>query len=169
MVFWESMERDSSMSSMSMRSSYNPAMDWMRALASMYVVLFHLNHGDKTQLGIWGSFCLQGWLGVPVFFVISGWCMAMICSRNPNPYFFIQSRITRIILPYWFSIMVVLLAVLFLHFFMGGNNMCRLPHGLKEVLETVTLTTSPVTQRLPLNGVYWSLSMEVVFYFLVSV
>jgi len=63
--------------------------------------------------------------------------------------------------------MVVLLAVLFLHFFMGGNNMCRLPHGLKEVLETVTLTTSPVTQRLPLNGVYWSLSMEVFFYFLV--
>ena len=59
-----------------------PLMDWLRGLASLAVVFFHLNvvRGDVNDA--YTRLCEAGWLGVPVFFAISGWCMAGLSERR---------------------------------------------------------------------------------------
>ena len=46
----------------------------------------------------------------------------------------------------------------------GFNDIITLPNGLIGWLETVTLTTRPVTSTMPINWVYWTLSYEAAFY-----
>lgn len=51
---------------------YEPWIDWLRALASIAVVWFHLNEVRADHASLYGFVAAHGYLGVPVFFVVSG-------------------------------------------------------------------------------------------------
>jgi peptidoglycan/LPS O-acetylase OafA/YrhL len=146
----------------------NQVMDWLRGLASVWVVIFHLNEPIPFQSTLWQQFCKLGWLGVPVFFVISGWCMAMISAQNPDWWRFALSRLTRIFIPYWTSIIVVGAVIGIRLIAKGVNDVTLLPHSFVEIAATVALATSPATTVETINWVYWSLTYEVTFYIMVA-
>ncbi len=128
-----------------------PALDGLRAIAALMVVVFH-NQGPD-----W----LQGWIGVQIFFVISGFLITTLMLREEDRSGrisfkkFYARRIFRI-LPVYFVLLGVTLVVQFLH----GD-----------------LTKSPPGSELPLylfffnefgnGGAYgqsWSLGIEQKFY-----
>ena len=150
-------------------STHNPVMDWIRGLASMYVVIFHLNEVIPFNPTYWQCFCKHGCLGVASFFVVSGWCMAMIADRTPKPLYFLQARLARIFLPYWASLGVVLAVVAIRLLFSGVNDVTVLPHSPEAVIAVLSLCTKPVTDFKTINWVYWSLSFEIAFYILIFV
>jgi peptidoglycan/LPS O-acetylase OafA/YrhL len=141
----------------------------LRALSSIYVVFFHgaLLIGLAIPNMHWISKIIsRGYIGVDVFFVISGLVAALTLSRaelsglSATEYFF--RRISRIYLGYWpFYFLSLILAwyfspallsqweilkSFFLIFFVGHDN------GKNLVLY-----------------VAWSLTYEVIFYFLAAI
>ena len=77
------------------------SIQWMRALAALVVVLFHLD------IAPWGA------SGVDVFFVISGFIMWRTTEqRNMDPATFYRHRIWRIVPIYWMYTILLALALL---------------------------------------------------------
>jgi peptidoglycan/LPS O-acetylase OafA/YrhL len=143
-------------------------MDWLRALASLWVVLFHLNEPIPYVPNVYTAFCKLGWLGVPVFFAISGWCMAGLVSRMRQPVRFLLARWLRLYPPYLASLLVTLAVVLGIKLVSGVNDVTRLPQSTEALLATVLMATKPVTGVTPMNWSYWTLPVEFAFYTLTA-
>ena len=101
-----------------------------------------------------------GWIGVEIFFVISGFVICMSCwGRTPRQFF--VSRVIRLYPAYWFAILFttgVLVAV------PGVWERLR----LRDILLNLTmLQTGSGVQNV--DGVYWTLWSELRFYLLFMV
>ena len=131
--------------------SRNRNLQWLRAIAALFVLLYHASvylqqiTGDDTFLRIFdGRF---GQIGVAVFFAISGYLMAEILP-TADPWRFLVHRILRIY-PIFF---VVLASVLFAR---------RRP----DEVDIWAATLVPVgTGRTYYLGVEWTLLFETFFY-----
>ncbi|KAI6237463.1 O-acetyltransferase OatA [Aphelenchoides besseyi] len=88
---------------------FRPEIQSLRAVAVIGVVLFHC----------WSSLFSVGFLGLDIFFVISGYLIFSILSKEKpvnltNLSTFCFNRISRILPSYYFTIAIVLLAVILL-------------------------------------------------------
>ncbi|GCB46788.1 acyltransferase [Streptomyces sp. NL15-2K] len=147
------------------------AIDGIRLLAALMVAAHHFagtNRVNQPDNAIWGRpvsdimptvfrFSAYGWIGVEIFFVISGFVICMSCwGRTPRQFF--VSRVIRLYPAYWFAIAfttAVLVAI------PGVWDRLR----LREILLNLTMlqSGSGVTN---VDGVYWTLWSELRFYLL---
>lgn len=151
-----------------MRSDRNYFLDFLRGVFSLMVVVYHyftLSSADG-KLSIWRSESLTtiskyGYLGVDLFFVISG-AVIIFSSKRKNALSFIKGRFIRLYPEYWLSIVFTVLIV----YFIGENY--ALNFSSKDVIINFTMF-----QRFfgiaDVNGVYWTLAIELIFYFFISV
>lgn len=106
------------------RSPRYPSLDIWRGVACLLVVVFHsmfyANSDNRVapadQWSALLAFTERLWLGVPIFFVISGYCIAAtVDSRRRGAAswksYFVR-RIRRIVPPYWCALALTLVAVL---------------------------------------------------------
>ncbi len=128
-----------------------PALDGLRAIAALMVVVFH-NQGPD-----W----VQGWIGVQIFFVISGYLITTLMLREEDRSGkisfkrFYARRIFRI-LPVYFVLLGVTLVVQFFH-----SNLTKSPPGSELPLYLVFFN------EFGHGGAYgqsWSLGIEQKFY-----
>ena len=139
-------------------------LDSMRGFAAAWVVLFHLNEVGQFSPNAYQWFVKAGSLGVPIFFVLSGYAIHSSVLRAPKLKVFLQRRFFRIYPPYIASLLIVMIVVLSRKLETGYNDLITLPHDFVGWLETITLTTKPITSTIPINWVYWTLSYEAAFY-----
>ncbi len=165
------------------------SLDIARGLACLLVVFFHssfygvesLSEGDGAIVRLVLGACARGWVGVPIFFVISGYCISAAAeahrreARGPFEYF--RRRFRRIFPPYLavlaLTIAVVLLTELWLSpgLLTEGEHRVLDPRQLRwpQIVGNVTLTE---TWRPKLGGPEsalvlgpaWSLCYEEQFY-----
>lgn len=151
------------------------ALDVTRLIAALAVVFFHwtaFHHTywdgadrDQTAAEVWpGLSVLSSWgnLGVQLFFIISGFVILLSCwGRTPAR--FIASRVGRLYPAY----VVAVLAAAALQFViwpqMGTN---REPW---EILPNLTMFQGGFPGVGHLDGVYWTLWVELKFYLLMTV
>jgi peptidoglycan/LPS O-acetylase OafA/YrhL len=144
--------------------------DGLRGIAALVVVLYHLYGAiSRTASGwLWAPIdwiARNGFLGVDIFFVISGFVIALSVSKGAPTfgYFgrFIVRRSIRLDPPYWSSI---LLELLLLHLSL------RLFSGLTVTLPSTPQLVSHLFYAQELLGygsvvpIYWTLCYEVQFY-----
>ena len=133
--------------------------DGLRALAALSVVSFHyttqfernFQHTEKLAF----DFSL-GYLGVNLFFVISGFVIYMTLDKIHAPLDFVVSRFSRLFPPYWVAILLT----------WGIVTSVGLPGytvSWKEAVVNLTMLQSFFSVR-DVDGVYWSLQVELVFY-----
>jgi exopolysaccharide production protein ExoZ len=67
---------------------------YLRALAALAVVLYHLAYGN-------GDWFPLGAFGVDIFFVISGFIMWVMTETNRSAHKFVVDRVSRIVPTYW--------------------------------------------------------------------
>ncbi|MCB1689432.1 MAG: acyltransferase [Halioglobus sp.] len=162
-------------------------LDLARGLACLWVFLFHLQSLFATPSPLIASIASFGHLGVPMFFVISGYVITFAAesSRNANraPLVFLRNRFRRIYLTYWASLLLVLLlpyGLELLSSFKTGQY--TLPESLLtrynpgEWLNIVLLTkvfwanTNDLAHEFAgINTVYWTLAIEFQFYLVVFI
>lgn len=159
--------------------------DAWRGIAALWVVMLHAclpviaSRWPELQTHPLFAFSLHGQLGVTLFFVISGYCIASTAlgtRRKPRPERrFMSARLRRIYPPYVAaSVLVVLastlLAALVRRGVLRGSNLASLDFFHRDFLyyfSAVTLTQAPLRQEMLLT-VFWSLSYELAFYIIVA-
>lgn len=166
-------------------------LDAIRGLAALWVMAFHFPFPTSLiPSDSWTANIIKaGHLGVPIFFVISGFCLSLSANKaireRESASSFLRRRFIRIFPPFWFSMLITVLipvAIECLSFLknltFNQPDFSTFPYsswGLFDWLKTVTLVKvfdSDFT-RLPakfaaLNAVYWSLAIEVQFYAIVA-
>ncbi len=141
----------------------------MRGLSATAVALFHFNEVptacDPSNLVVyWRAFWKFGHLGVPIFFVLSGYCIGQAWLKSSGAKWFMRRRLLRIFPAYWASLVIMLAVVGGTWLVTGVNDVVPLPRSITAIIATMTLTTDPVTGVKAINWVYWSLSYEIAFY-----
>ncbi len=158
--------------------NFNPVLHGFRASAALAVLLFHWGSGigffpqarahmvitglnTDWDLGMLVDF---GWLGVPVFFVLSGYLLAsQLLKQELN-----QTRILRFWLrrglriypAYWLQLLLLLMLSQVFSF------MPQLTASADIVRHVLLWVNLPPWMTTPMNAVWWTLPVELSFYLL---
>ncbi|GAA3050607.1 peptidoglycan/LPS O-acetylase OafA/YrhL [Streptomyces olivoverticillatus] len=141
------------------------ALDGLRLCAALMVVAYHYiafgsGAWDRPSRSLFPTAYLPasyGWLGVQLFFLISGFVICMSCWGKSVEEF-AASRVTRLYPAYWFAVLAVAFALRL------WPSMGEAPR-LKDVAVNLTMLQDPLGVD-PVDGVYWTLWIEMRFYLL---
>ena len=137
--------------------------DWiqvLRALAALAVLCFHLqpHWGTSTLLGPWLAWASQGFAGVDIFFVLSGFVVYLSARRTltdlPGLARFFRRRALRIYLGYW--------PVFLLSLLVAALANAALPALDSRLLRSAFLLQPDIWQNVVPTA--WSLTFELWFY-----
>ena len=145
--------------------------DALRGIASISVAWFHFTQANPALgQGLLKSSGKYGWLGVDMFFVISGFVIPYSLQKirfgHEQFWRFLAKRIVRLDPPYFADIcFVVLLAYLapFVPGFRGGR-----PHFTATQLLCHVAYLNSVVGKPWINPVFWSLGIEFQYYLLMG-
>ncbi|MFD0272435.1 acyltransferase family protein [Kitasatospora sp. NPDC127111] len=152
------------------------ALDGMRLFAALSVLSFHWTAyvgisgvwqgvTPKEVLPLVNRMAAYGWLGVELFFVISGFVICMSCwGKRPGEFF--VSRVVRLYPGYWAGIALTSLVVLNLKQFARSGAGDGL--NASTILGNLTMLQTPLGMR-HVDGVYWTLWVEMRFYLLFAI
>jgi len=147
---------------------HNPGLDGVRGIAILLVFFSHYGGGHKSTnivIHLWSMMCDFGWVGVDLFFVLSGFLITGILydSINDNDRVknFYARRALRIF-PLFYGVLVAFLLL---------TPVLKLHWRAEHVLYFVYLTNlMPLLHPIPSPGAcvslghFWSLAVEEQFY-----
>lgn len=131
------------------------ALDLIRFLAALAVVLYHYTAFDFKTLA--APVTQYGFLGVPLFFLISGFVIALSLNTAASPASFLANRAIRLY-PAFF--ICSLITVGYVAAFTDGPYF-----SAYDLLANMTMFGELLHARL-INPAYWSLAVEWMFYFM---
>jgi peptidoglycan/LPS O-acetylase OafA/YrhL len=143
-------------------------LDGLRFAAAVLVVLFHYT---AWHHGFWGTdeardawpllskVTVYGNMGVQLFFIISGFVI-LLSAYGKGAGRFVGSRIGRLYPAYWFAVLATGTLVIYVWPQMGAGL------GIKELLANLTMF-HPAMGLRHIDGVYWTLWVEMRFYLLI--
>lgn len=144
-------------------------LDLLRFMAALLVVIYHFGHRawappiqeasirrlipDAPRFPELEPVAWLGWVGVEIFFVISGFVIANSAERA-SPFKFLRSRILRLTPAIWVCATITLVVLFLINGVTGPN--------LERWFRTMAL---PFFPKAPwVDSVYWTLIVEFVFY-----
>ncbi len=141
-----------------------PELDALRGIAALSVVFFHYTtkfgelYGHPSALAIGVPL---GHYGVQLFFCISGFVIAMTLDRTQSWRDFVVSRFSRLYPSFWIAVLLTFTVVSI--FGLPGKEV-----GVRDLLGNLSMV--PALFRVNLvDGVYWTLQVELFFYVLMLV
>ncbi len=140
-------------------------LDLFRFIAALIVVLYHYffrgfsadNLSDLNFSEI-SDYFKYGFLGVNIFFIISGFVISL-SIKDRSIIKFIISRISRLYPMYWISVLITFIVVL-----LFGEP--RFTAELSQFLYNLTMFHNYIGVE-SIDGVYWTLFIEMKFYIFV--
>lgn len=130
------------------------ALDLFRFFAALSVVFYHyFPMSENSHFPGVASVAQFGYLGVPLFFMISGFVIFASAERR-SPSEFIVSRATRLLPAFWIGATFTALMVYFLE---------PTPIGVVQYLGNLTMLNDYLGIA-NIDGVYWTLQAEIKFY-----
>lgn len=145
------------------------AIDGLRGLACLAVVSHHAyyNAGRYQWPGSLPRFLSYGYLGVEIFFVLSGFCLAypLLAAKSATTSWWIyaQRRILRIVPAYWAALALLLIMSLILARWNVGSSLgirfLQVP-TVRQFFYAVSLV------GVWFNPVFWTLTVEARWYLL---
>jgi peptidoglycan/LPS O-acetylase OafA/YrhL len=138
----------------------SPTIDYLRGISILWVLFYHF-----VSLSVFRS---KGTYGVLLFFMISGYCIALSASTSRSCWHFYAKRVGRL-LPA--LIVCSVLTVLLKHIapnLIDASRLVAWRDMFYTWLALPTLNFLNIDYRLP-DGAYWSLDVEFHFYALVFV
>ncbi|MEM5502258.1 acyltransferase [Ahrensia kielensis] len=147
---------------MDKKNAYLPNLDILRFLAALAVVGTHYGYvgphwgvtGYAPPTGILENFLRVGWIGVPIFFAMSGFLIPYV-TKNSDPFSYGFARALRLLPGFWVCMTISFLFLTLLNDSYSGSFMTWFANlfMLPEILGQVHV-----------DGVYWTLVFEFIFY-----
>lgn len=145
-------------------------LDVLRGFAILLVILFHFTfrYEEKYPLNAFGEGLIFrvsfGWIGVHLFFMISGFIIYLTIQNKKNSIDFLAARLSRLMPPYWTAILLILfLEYIHAHVFGVPNR-----NDWLVTLFNMAMIQDVAHVRM-LDGSFWSLLVEIDFYFLFAI
>ncbi|MDO4916750.1 MAG: acyltransferase [Rothia sp. (in: high G+C Gram-positive bacteria)] len=138
-------------------------LDSLRGIAAILVIFFHYTSTVRLILPDlnFGKFDFRwGDLGVSLFFLISGYVILMSAMGKTTIKRFSLNRLLRLYPTYCVCLLITVILIY-------GTGFSRLYRPLWEIIINFSMIQSFVGVR-DFDGVYWSLSREMVFYILLA-
>ncbi|KSA14309.1 acyltransferase family protein [Maribacter dokdonensis] len=135
--------------------------DLFRFIAALSVVFFHyffngyLSGLSNLNFGQIGEIFKYGYLGVNLFFIISGFVIPLSISQRSLKKF-VVSRFVRLYPTYWLCVTITFLAILFFGYPKFSVNPTQFLVNLTMFQNYVKIES--------IDGVYWTLFIEMKFY-----
>src|SRR5690554_122203 len=155
-------------------SSFIPALHGLRGIAALAVVLFHWDAlfpafggqaGTVEFAGTTWNLFMQvqlGWLGVPLFFVLSGYLLGgQLKNKKLTPHtllHFWRRRFLRIYPAVWLQMGILALIAYWLPSLFPAISTFDLAQNI------LLWINMPPWMTKPINGVWWTLPIELSFY-----
>ncbi|WP_331344995.1 acyltransferase [Cellvibrio sp. UBA7661] len=141
--------------------------DLLRLISAVLVVVFHytfvgsvLGFAPEPRVDAFGEYSRYMYLGINFFFIISGFVI-LLSAQDGKPRQFVVSRFVRLYPAYWLCVLLTAsAAVLF--------SQPAFQLDWKHVLVNLTMLQNGFDVPL-VDGVYWTLWIELKFYALVLV
>ena len=137
-------------------------LDIFRGIACLMVLLFHYTSRYATEFN--NEITTQlldfkyGGLGVDLFFIISGFVIFMSINKNKSPIQFLIKRFTRLYPTFWICV-IITFCIIYI------SDLDQYKRTLTDFI--LNLTMMPDVFGAPrVDGVYWSLLPELLFYFM---
>jgi peptidoglycan/LPS O-acetylase OafA/YrhL len=148
--------------------------DLLRFLAAFSVVLYHYTYRGYAQgnyspivFPALGSFTQYGHLGVELFFIVSGYVVLLSVQQKTVRQFFI-SRVIRLYPAFWVACTLTFIVKRIWGTGAADLHMSpSLQGGLKQYVFNMTMLQEFFGIE-NMDGAYWSLTLEITFYFLIS-
>ena len=152
-----------------MTEKRNTEIDLLRFLAALTVLLYHYTYAFRQSDPAFpytyrfSSLTKYGYLAVDLFFIISGYVLAISARGKTLPQF-VQSRVFRLYPAYWVACILsfVLIRV-------SAGYIAAAPHVSFVQLGYNLTMFQEFFGKAPVNPVFWSLTYELSFYLLVAV
>lgn len=149
-------------------------LDLLRFLTALSVVFYHYTYRGYARDGLspvpferLGRLTKYGLLGVELFFLISGYVVLLSAQGKTVRQFFL-ARITRLYPAFWVACTLTFVAE---HLWPPASTNPQMLYYLRadgwQYATNLTMLPEFVGEKL-LDGSYWSLTVEITFYFLVS-
>jgi len=143
-------------------------MDYLRFLSAMYVLFFHyffngISNGKISSFSEHShlkEFAKYGYLGVYFFFIISGFVISLSMQGRTLSRF-VQSRILRL----WPPFILCMTITAIVRILWGCSQFSV---TWKQYIANLTIMPQHFGEQR-IDGVYWTLTLEIWFYFFVSV
>jgi len=137
--------------------------DILRGLAIIFVVLFHYtSHYSPNYLLRTDDWTLNvasyGWSGVDIFFVVSGFCIAMTIIKTQNYFEFLIKRFARIYPAYFVCGITTL--IFYSLFDLPGREV----DWITGLMNLFFANFIPGLNYQYIDGIYWALIVELKFY-----
>lgn len=129
------------------------ALDLIRFIAAIAVVLYHYLARSNPPFPQLAAIAQFGYLGVPLFFMISGFVIAASAEQR-TPWQFAIARAARLYPAYWAAVLFTSAIVWLL-----GTN----PPSVVQILANLTMLND-YAGIANIDGVYWTLQVELKFY-----
>jgi len=143
--------------------TYFHELDLLRFIAALAVVFFHYTFLNALMINevptyhILGDFTKYGYLGVELFFMISGFVILMT-TINKSPVDFVISRVSRLYPAFWIALCLTSISILFFVVDdLKGLSFSRFLSNLSMIPEYLG--------KENIDPVYWTLQVEIKFYF----
>lgn len=144
------------------------ALDGLRLIAALTVVMFHYmaltgrwpEPDSRARFPLAYPVAAYGWLGVQLFFLISGFVICMSSWGKPLQSFFV-SRVVRLYPAYWFAVIATTVVL-------AANPHGLSPQPVADVITNLTMFQEPMGVQ-SVDSVYWTLFAELRFYLLFAV
>ncbi|ALF54336.1 hypothetical protein ACX27_18205 [Nostoc piscinale CENA21] len=158
---------------------WNPqykTLDHWRGIAALWVMLFHgfgttFDKSLHPLVEIIKSIAAPGWLGVHIFFVISGYCITAsvykLILKGGSSWAFLQTRILRLMPTYWIAFLLTLSLNIISSPFNKVNLADAIPSSWEIWFGNLFLI-QPYLNVPFYVVVYWSLVVEIGFYLIVA-
>jgi peptidoglycan/LPS O-acetylase OafA/YrhL len=140
--------------------------DALRVVGAASVISFHyfsngISNGSVTSIGLtpFSEIAKYGYLGVQLFFVVSGYLILM--STNRSAWQFAKGRVKRIYPLYWMAI-ILITAITYL------PTLSKNQPDFLQILASITMFPTAFDQGW-IDGAHWFMLIEIQFYLLIFV
>ena len=152
----------------------NTQIDALRGLAALTVMLYHYTYwfgkGEYAGLMKLDAFLTRpflsihwGAIGVPLFFMISGYVMTSSAQRQKSVVQFLRNRFARL-----YPLFAISLSLSFLAYWVSNLTRHVSVPVMPSFLLNVTMTPKLLGDHFA-NGAHWTLEVELHFYLLISI
>lgn len=138
-------------------------LNWIRGLSALFIVLYHYTTQYQSSIGHldnWPVMVPWGCGAVNVFFLLTGFFTIYTLKMGSSSIQFVWKRVKRLYPAYWICIVITsVIMALFLPEYL---------RDIKTIIVNLTMLQNFVGVT-NVDGVYWTLSYELIFYFYVAV